>query len=97
MIQDTNGRGIVNAQCLSHGTITCRDLVKSRRIHQEALRLKDDDELQHIDPPRPLHGAYSFFLQDRDTNWWEIQYDERSINDLFALPDLDTPAAAEGG
>ncbi|MEB3259764.1 MAG: VOC family protein [Cyanobacteriota bacterium] len=155
MIQETNGRGIVNAQCLSHGTITCRDLVKSRRfyeeflglevvhhiqpamvlrlatnvyiacvclgekappntvwshfgfnvaspeevdrIHQEALRLMDDYELQHIDPPRPLHGAYSFYLQDRDTNWWEIQYDQRAINDFFALPDLDAPATAEGG
>jgi hypothetical protein len=61
------------------------------------LRLKDDDELQPIDPPRPPHGAYSFDLQDRDTNWWEIQYDERSINDFYALQDLDAPATAEGG
>lgn len=147
MIQEQTGRGIVQAQCLSHGTIVCRDLVKSRRfyeeflglevihhshpamalrlgnnlyiacvcigekappntvwshfgfnvasseevdrVYSEALRCKDDYELLQIDEPQKLHGAYSFYLQDRDTNWWEIQCDSRSIDDLFALPDLD--------
>lgn len=147
MVQVPTGRGIVQAQCLSHGTVACRDLAKSRRfyeeflglevihfmppamalrlgtnvyiacvcigekappntvwshfgfnvasaeevdrVYQEALRCKDDYELRQIDEPRKLHGAYSFYLQDRDTNWWEIQYDSRSIDDFFALPDLD--------
>ncbi len=40
MIQETNGHGIVNAQCLSHGTIACRDLMKSRRVYEEFLGLQ---------------------------------------------------------
>lgn len=147
MDQNQPSRGIVKAQLLSHGTVACRDLAKTRRfyeeflglevvhhmppammlrlqanlyiacvcigekappntiwshfgfnvatpedvdrVYNEALRCKDDYELRQIDEPRNLHGAYSFYLQDRDTNWWEIQYDSCSIDDYFALPDLD--------
>ena len=60
------------------------------RVYGEALRLKEDYGLQVIEKPRMLHGAYQFFLQDRDTNWWEIQYEPRSIADFFSLPDLDS-------
>ena len=147
MDQNQPSRGIVQAQFLSHGTVACRDLAKTRRfyeeflglevvhhmppammlrlqtnlyiacvcigekappntiwshfgfnvsssedvdrVYNEALRCKDDYELRQIDEPRNLHGAYSFYLQDRDTSWWEIQYDSCSIDDYFALPDLD--------
>ena len=147
MQQQAAGGGIVRAAYLSHGTIACRDLVKSRRfyeeflgldvihlkppalalrlatnvyiacvclgdkaptnsvwshfglnvaspeevdrVHAEALRHQDTYELLHIDTPRTLHGAYQFYLQDRDTNWWEIQYDNRTIDEIFASPDLD--------
>ena len=138
---------VVHAQNLSHGTLTCRDLEKSRRFYEEflglevvhfikpammlrlatniyiacvclgekvpentvwshfglnvgsrdevdqaheaALRLKDVYELRVIEKPQMLHGAYQFYFQDRDTNWWEIQYEPRTIVDFFSLPDLD--------
>jgi catechol 2,3-dioxygenase-like lactoylglutathione lyase family enzyme len=148
---DSPKRSIIEAQCLSHGTVVCRDLEKSRRFyedflglevvhltkpamalrlnstvyiacvclgdkepeetrlspmalphfgfnvgsreevdqaHEAALRLRDTHELRTIETPKMLHGAYQFFLQDRDGNWWEIQYDTRTIDDIFALPDL---------
>lgn len=148
MLPSSPASSVVNAQFLSHGTIACRDLAKSRRfyeeflgldvvhltklamalrlntnvyiacvcidnkapentmwshfglnvrsreevdrIHGEAVRLKDDYELRTIGKPQMLHGAYQFYLQDRDTNWWEIQYEPRSISDLFSTPDLDS-------
>lgn len=148
MAHQSAGRGIVQAQFLSHGTIACRDLAKSRRFYEEflglevvhiapqsmalrlatdvyiacvclgekapnntvwshiglnvgsqedvdrvyaeALRCKEDYAIDRIEAPRKLHGAYQFFLQDQDTNWWEIQYDARTIDDLFSLPDLDS-------
>jgi len=148
MLSSATTPSIVKATSLSHGTITCRDLAKSRRfyeqflglevqhfskpammlklhqefyiaciclgekaqqnsmwshfgfnvssreevdrIYAEAIRLKEDYELQVVEKPRELHGAYQFYLQDRDTNWWEIQYEPRSTADFFALPDLDT-------
>jgi catechol 2,3-dioxygenase-like lactoylglutathione lyase family enzyme len=146
MTQQAAGRGVVQAQFLSHGTIACHDLAKSRqfyeeflglevsqvaplalalrlttnvyiacvclgdkapensvwshiglnvarkedvdRAHEEALRCQEIYAIQRIETPRMLHGAYQFYLQDRDTNWWEIQYETRSIDDFFALPDL---------
>lgn len=143
---------VVQAKCLSHGTVICRDIEKSRRFYEEflglevvhfmkpamalrlstnvyvacvclgdkdpgetmwshaslphfglnvgsreevdqaheaALRLQETYELRKIQQPQMLHGAYQFFLQDRDSNWWEIQYEPRTIDDFFALPDLD--------
>lgn len=146
----TAGGGIVQAQCLSHGTLACRDIEPSRRFYEEflglevvhvskpamvlrfgnslyiacvclgdkapantvwshfgfnvssredvdrvyeaAVRLQDEYELQLIHKPQILHGAYQFFLQDRDSNWWEIQYEPRTIDDFFALPDLEAPS-----
>jgi catechol 2,3-dioxygenase-like lactoylglutathione lyase family enzyme len=148
---DSSKPSIVRAQCLSHGTVVCRDVHKSRRFYEEflglevvhfippamalrlttnvyiacvclgdkepeetklshfslphfglnvgsrgevdqaheaALRLRDTYELRQIEKPRMLHGAYQFFLQDRDGNWWEIQYEPRTIDDFFALADL---------
>lgn len=145
-------QSILQAQCLSHGTVVCRDLEKSRRFYEEflglevvhfikpamalrlnsnvyiacvclgdkepeestlphgplphfgfnvgsreevdqaheaAVRLQDTYALRKIEKPQMLHGAYQFFLQDRDGNWWEIQYEPRTIDDFFALPDLD--------
>lgn len=57
--------------------------------HEAALHLKDEYELLNIEKPHVLHGAYQFYLQDRDSNWWEIQCEPRTIDDFFAMPDLD--------
>ncbi|MEB3311516.1 MAG: VOC family protein [Snowella sp.] len=148
MIQAKHNNAIVKSQRLSHGTLVCRDLAKSRRFYEEflglevihfikpammlrhssncyiacinlgekvpentvwshfginvgsreevdqayadALRLQEEYELLTIEKPQTLHGAYQFYLQDRDTNWWEIQYEPRSIDDFFSSADLDT-------
>jgi hypothetical protein len=39
--------------------------------------------INKIMPPTTQHGAYSFHLEDLDSNWWEIQYvDEGSHEGL---------------
>ena len=156
MMPNSQPASVVQAQSLSHGTLVCRDIQKSRRFYEEFLglevvhfikpamalrlttnvyiacvclgdqrheatsgshdclrhfglnvasreevdqayeaaqRLQATYELREIHKPQMLHGAYQFFLQDRDGNWWEIQMEPRSIDDLFALPDLDAGAA----
>jgi hypothetical protein len=40
-------------------------------------------------PPTTQHGAYSFYLEDRDSNWWEIQYVEEGSHDkMFERGDV---------
>jgi catechol 2,3-dioxygenase-like lactoylglutathione lyase family enzyme len=143
----TAGHSILHNHRLTHGTVCCRDIAKSRRFYEEflglevvhvtkpamllrlggsmyiacvclgekvpentmwshfgfnvdskeevdraheaALRLQQEYELRVIENPQILHGAYQFYLQDRDSNWWEIQYEPRTVDDFFAMPDRD--------
>ena len=34
-----------------------------------------------------LYRYYGFYFQDRDGNWWEIQYEPRAIDDFFDAGD----------
>jgi catechol 2,3-dioxygenase-like lactoylglutathione lyase family enzyme len=43
------------------------------RIHAEAVKHKDRYGLRRIMSVRLQHGVYGFYLEDRDSNWWEIQ------------------------
>jgi predicted lactoylglutathione lyase len=44
--------------------------------YEAALKYKDKYGIRRVNKPRPQHehGDYAFKLQDRDGNWWEIQY-----------------------
>ncbi len=44
--------------------------------HARTLAEQEAFGILEVTRPRSLHGAYSFFLKDRDRNWWEIQYYE---------------------
>jgi catechol 2,3-dioxygenase-like lactoylglutathione lyase family enzyme len=43
------------------------------RIHDAAEKNKDKYALGRIMKVREQHGVYAFYMQDRDSNWWEIQ------------------------
>jgi catechol 2,3-dioxygenase-like lactoylglutathione lyase family enzyme len=137
---------IVRPMLLSHGTLMCRDLAKSRRFYEEFLGLevvrharpammlrlrsgmyvvcvcigervpnqhvlthwginvatreevdraraaaqehKEKYGIQKIQSVRDRHGAYGFYFQDLDNNWWEIQHEPRTIDDFFGLGDI---------
>ncbi|MER5436918.1 hypothetical protein, partial [Streptomyces sp. NPDC002588] len=40
--------------------------------HRKLLSVKDEYGLKRIHKPQEQHGAYSFYFQDMDGNWWEI-------------------------
>lgn len=44
------------------------------RAHANAEKYKDEYGIQKIMPPANQHGVYSFFMQDLDNNWWEVQH-----------------------
>ena len=59
------------------------------RAHGLAQEHKDRYGLKTIMPVTEQHGAYSFYLEDRDSNWWEIQHVPDGFHDLkFAEGDI---------
>lgn len=44
------------------------------RAYQAALDHQERYGLKRIQKPRAAHGAYSFYFEDRDSNWWEVEH-----------------------
>jgi catechol 2,3-dioxygenase-like lactoylglutathione lyase family enzyme len=58
------------------------------RIHKAAHALKDKYRIGKITDLVKQHGVYSFYLEDLDHNWWEIQYyDGVQHDDMFDFGD----------
>lgn len=58
------------------------------RIWKAAHEFKSEYGIGQITEVVDQHGAYSFYLEDRDHNWWEIQhYDGVQHEDMFDFGD----------
>src|SRR5918994_475250 len=56
--------------------------------HANALKHKDKYKIRQVLPVVMQHGVYSFYMEDLDHNWWEIQYYPGLQNeDLFDFGD----------
>lgn len=42
--------------------------------HKAAVEMKDKYKIRSITDPSMRHGIYSFYLEDLDGNFWEIEY-----------------------
>jgi catechol 2,3-dioxygenase-like lactoylglutathione lyase family enzyme len=42
--------------------------------HKAAVEMKDKYKIRSITDPAMRHGIYSFYLEDLDGNFWEIEY-----------------------
>ena len=153
VVSTRNDQSVVRGEYLSHGTMECYDLRKSRRFYEEflglecvrhvrtamalrcglrfhiiclevgqtlkpvsqknhwgidvgsaeeveriqkaATKMKDHYELRTVTNCVKQHGVYSFYIEDVDHNWWEIQYyDGTQHDDLFDFGDQVTDAEA---
>jgi catechol 2,3-dioxygenase-like lactoylglutathione lyase family enzyme len=57
--------------------------------YENALKYREKYDIREIAPPTQQHGAYSFYLNDLDHNWWEVQYIPDFLHDdLFEFGDL---------
>jgi catechol 2,3-dioxygenase-like lactoylglutathione lyase family enzyme len=56
--------------------------------HENANVHKEAYGIQKIMKPVMQHGAYSFYLQDLDNNWWEIQSAPMDHAAYFARGDV---------
>ncbi len=64
------------------------------RAREDALRLKDKYGIRQIGEAKNFHGAYSFYFEDLDHNWWEISFydgfihdDDFDFGDRFSMED----------
>ena len=51
--------------------VASRELVNEAR--QKAIQYKSKYGIRKVNQALDQHGVYSFYLQDLDGNWWEIQ------------------------
>lgn len=60
--------------------------------YEAALKHKDEYGIKQVMAPEDRHGVYSLYLEDLDSNWWEIQYYPGFQNDdMFDFGDRFTP------
>ena len=82
------GERVPNQHVLTHWGLNVATREEVDRAHAEAHRRKDVYGIQKINKVMDRHGAYGFYFQDRDCNWWEIQHEPRAIDDFFDRGDV---------
>lgn len=78
------GEKVPDMHLLTHWGVNVASRAEVDRIHAAAVEQAQQWGIQKVKSVRDFHGAYGFYLQDRDNNWWEIQYEPRRIDDFFA-------------
>jgi catechol 2,3-dioxygenase-like lactoylglutathione lyase family enzyme len=53
------------------------------RAREQALALKDTYGIKQVLPIEFQHGVYSFYLEDLNHNWWEVQHYDGYLHDDF--------------
>jgi catechol 2,3-dioxygenase-like lactoylglutathione lyase family enzyme len=82
------GERVPNQHVLTHWGLNVASRAEVDRAYAEAQRLKDVYGIQKINKVLERHGAYGFYMQDLDNNWWEIQHEPRTIDAFFDKGDV---------
>lgn len=63
------------------------------RIWKDTIATQETYKIRRVTEPVEQHGAYSFYIEDLDHNWWEIQYyDGIQHEDMYDFGDRFTDA-----
>lgn len=88
------GANVHPCNVLNHWGVDVRSKEEVDAAYQGALAHKEKYKIRQVMPPVAQHGVYSFYLEDLDHNWWEIQYyssfqhdDMFDFGDRFAMDD----------
>jgi catechol 2,3-dioxygenase-like lactoylglutathione lyase family enzyme len=59
------------------------------QAHADAVKYQEKYGIKQVKQPQEMHGVYSFYLEDLDHNWWEIQHYENGFqhDDFFDFGD----------
>lgn len=68
------GEKAQGSDVLRHWGIDVESRAEVDRLHQLALQHKDEFGIRTVRHVTDQHGAYSFYFEDRDGNWWEFEY-----------------------
>jgi catechol-2,3-dioxygenase len=81
------GERVPQQHVLTHWGLNVQTKQEVDQAYERALALKEVYGIRKIQSVRERHGAYGFYQQDLDYNWWEIQYEPRTIQDFFQAGD----------
>ncbi|HEV2574789.1 VOC family protein [Methylocella sp. CPCC 101449] len=84
---------------LNHWGIDVESREKVDEAYQNALKYQEAYKIKQVMKPNLQHGVYSFYLEDLDHNWWEVQsIDGFQHDDMFDFGDrfTDNDAADVG-
>lgn len=90
LLEVTEVQRITNEQrVLNHWGFDVGSRDEVDRIHAAAHAHKDLYGIRKIHSVRVQHGAYAFYFEDRDANWWEIEFrlDPTTTAEHFARGD----------
>jgi len=82
------GENVPKQHVLTHWGLNVSSRAEVDQAHADAVRLKDTFGIQKTNKVLERHGAYGFYFQDLDNNWWEIQHEARTIEDFFKRGDI---------
>jgi catechol 2,3-dioxygenase-like lactoylglutathione lyase family enzyme len=63
-----------------HGVMLRADEATIDRLHAATEPVKDRFGIKKLQTPVYAHGSYSFYLEDQDTNWWEVEIWEEGVS-----------------
>jgi catechol 2,3-dioxygenase-like lactoylglutathione lyase family enzyme len=82
------GAAVHPANVLNHWGMDVGSKEEVDAAYQNALKHQDKYKIRQVLAPVMQHGVYSFYLEDLDHNWWEIQhYPGFQNEDLFDFGD----------
>jgi predicted lactoylglutathione lyase len=74
---------------LNHWGVDVSSRAEVDQAHAKAIEHQETYGIRQVLPQQDMHGVYSFYLEDLDHNWWEIQYYENGFqhDDFFDFGD----------
>lgn len=86
------GDKAAGADVLHHWGIDVESRAEVDRLHALALARKEEFGIRTVRQVADQHGAYSFYFEDLDGNWWEFEYvGEATHNTHFERGDQHAP------
>jgi catechol 2,3-dioxygenase-like lactoylglutathione lyase family enzyme len=83
------GDNVHPTNVLNHWGLDVASKEEVDRCHAAALAHQAEYGIKQVLPIQNQHGVYSFYLEDLDHNWWEVQWYENGFqhDDLFDYGD----------
>ena len=89
------GQSLKPCGVFNHWGVDVESRDEVERVHKMALELKDKYKIRNVLDVVDQHGVYSFYIEDLDHNWWEVQHFEGfQHDDMFDFGDRFTLADA---